>query len=76
MNLENRKVTKIPVSGLQIGMYVAELDKDWLDSPFLYQGFMIESQEDIRLLEEECEYVWIEPAREARRDKEWALSVS
>ena len=46
-------------------MYVAKLDKDWLDSPFIYQGFMIESQEDIRLLEDECEFVWIEPAQEA-----------
>ena len=51
-------------------MYVAELDKDWLDSPFLYQGFMIESQEDIRLLEQECQHVWIEPVVEMRSVKE------
>ncbi|MGH1485602.1 MAG: HD-GYP domain-containing protein [Cellvibrionaceae bacterium] len=67
---ENPKRIKILVSGLEIGMYVAELDKDWLDSPFLYQGFMIESQEDIRLLEQECQHVWIEPAIEMRRGKE------
>lgn len=62
--MENTKAVKISVAGLQIGMYVSQLDKDWLDSPFLYQGFMIESQEDIQLLEQECEYVWIEPAEE------------
>lgn len=65
----NTKKIKIPVSGLKVGMYVAELDKDWLDSPFLYQGFMIESLDDIHLLEKECQFVWIEPAIEMCRGK-------
>jgi len=52
---------KIPVAQLELGMYVAELDKDWLDSPFMYQGFIIENHRDISLLEKECEFVWIEP---------------
>jgi len=60
----------MPVSGLELGMYVSELDKDWLDSPFLYQGFLIENHDDILLLEEECQYVWIEPAIEMRRGKQ------
>ncbi len=64
------RAVKVPVAGLEIGMYVSQLDKDWLDSPFLYQGFMIENQDDIRLLEEECQHVWIEPAIEMRRGKE------
>lgn len=63
---QNAKKVKLPVYQLEIGMYVAELDKDWLDSPFLYQGFLIERQEDIQLLEQECEYVWIEPTCEPR----------
>ncbi len=66
---DNSKVIKVPVSGLEIGMYVTQLDKDWLDSPFLFQGFMIESHDDIRLLEQECQYVWVEPALEMRRGK-------
>ncbi len=28
-----------PVGLLEIGMYVIELDRPWLDSPFLFQGF-------------------------------------
>ena len=67
---QHDKRIKMPVTGLAVGMYVAELDKDWLDSPFLYQGFLIESQEDISVLEKECSYVWIEPALELRRGKE------
>lgn len=67
---DSTKKIKIPVSGLEIGMYVAELDKDWLDSPFLYQGFLIENHDDIHLLEQECQFVWIEPAIEMRRGKQ------
>ena len=69
MDDTNSKMIKIPVAGLEVGMYVAQLDKDWLDSPFLYQGFMIENHDDIHLLEQECKYVWIEPALEMRRGK-------
>ena len=51
---------KIHVSEIQLGMYVSKLDRDWLETPFLMQGFLIESQEDIDLLIELCEHVWID----------------
>lgn len=63
------KLKKISVSSLEIGMYVARLDKDWLESSFLYQGFMVEHHDDIRSLEEECQHVWIEPVTEIRSSK-------
>ena len=44
-------------------MYVSKLDVDWLDTPFLYQGFLIENVDDIEQLEKYCEYVWIDGAR-------------
>ena len=34
----------IPTEKLEIGMFVAELDIPWLDSPFLLQGFLIEDE--------------------------------
>ncbi|MDQ2070799.1 DUF3391 domain-containing protein, partial [Natronospira bacteriovora] len=33
---------KIDIRDLKVGMYVAELDRPWIDSPFLFQGFRIE----------------------------------
>lgn len=66
---EDFKLIKIPVSGIEIGMNVVQLDKDWLESSFLYQGFIIESHDDIRLLEEECQHVWIEPVTERKSRK-------
>ena len=50
---------KIDVADLQVGMYVAELDREWLGTPFLLQGFTVESQSDIDTLKEYCEHVWI-----------------
>ncbi|WP_075186783.1 HD-GYP domain-containing protein [Teredinibacter haidensis] len=51
---------KMHVGELRVGMYVSKLDKDWLDTPFIMQGFSIEEQDDIDIVSEYCEYVWVD----------------
>ncbi|MCP1727114.1 putative nucleotidyltransferase with HDIG domain [Natronospira proteinivora] len=51
------------VHELRLGMYVAELDRSWLESPFLFQGFVLEREEDIRTLTDLCRYVHVDPER-------------
>lgn len=51
---------KIHVGELCMGMYVSKLDRDWVGSPFALQGLLIRSREEIELLSEFCEHVWIE----------------
>lgn len=51
---------KVSVHELAIGMYVAELDIPWEKSTFLFQGFEIETEEDLEKLQNECAYVFIE----------------
>ena len=51
---------KIEVSGLRVGMYVSELDRPWLETPFLFQGFFIRSKNEIDELREHCEFVYID----------------
>ena len=46
-------------------MYVADLDRPWLESPFLFQGFYIESPDQLAALQECCEYVYVDTSREA-----------
>jgi HD-GYP domain-containing protein (c-di-GMP phosphodiesterase class II) len=46
---------------LIIGMYVSNIDRPWLESPFAFQGFLIKSQEDIELIKQSCSYVFIDP---------------
>lgn len=55
--------TKVPVSELTLGMYVADLDRPWLESPFLFQGFYIESPDQLAALQECCEYVYVDSSR-------------
>jgi HD-GYP domain-containing protein (c-di-GMP phosphodiesterase class II) len=52
---------KIPVEDLALGMFVAELDRPWLDTPFLLQGFHIDSPEQIAELQRFCRYVYVDP---------------
>lgn len=58
---ESRKaLTKLHVSQLQLGMYVSKLDRPWLETPFLMQGFVVESLDDIDTIASYCEHVWID----------------
>lgn len=54
---------KIYSNSLQIGMYVCELDRPWLESPFLFQGFVLATKEDIEAVQEVCEYVFVDPVK-------------
>ncbi len=51
---------KIHVGDLRVGMFVSKLDRDWLDTPFIMQGFLIEEEEDIDIVSEYCEFVWVD----------------
>ncbi|BFM15974.1 cyclic di-GMP phosphodiesterase [Maricurvus nonylphenolicus] len=55
---------KIHISEVGIGMFVSKLDRDWLETPFLMQGFVVENQDDIEVLAEYCEYVWIDAVQD------------
>jgi HD-GYP domain-containing protein (c-di-GMP phosphodiesterase class II) len=55
---------KKAVSELRPGMYVYELDRPWLDTPYPLQGFLIASDEDIGTLKQYCEHVFIDPLKE------------
>ncbi|PTS82349.1 diguanylate cyclase [Pseudomonas sp. HMWF032] len=54
---------KVEAAQLTIGMYVVELDRPWTDTSFLFQGFRIRQQQEIRLLQEACRYVWVDASR-------------
>jgi HD-GYP domain-containing protein (c-di-GMP phosphodiesterase class II) len=54
---------RVEVADLALGMFVTELDRPWLETPFLLQGFLIESQYEIDQLKEYCRFVYIEPER-------------
>ena len=51
---------QVPVHQLKLGMFVSQLDRPWLETPFLLQGFMVESLDDIEELKKHCEYVYVD----------------
>lgn len=54
---------KLATEKLTEGMYVAELDRPWTETPFLFQGFIIKSSEEVSKLQEYCEHVFIDVER-------------
>ena len=48
---------------LTVGMYVAQLDRDWKDTNFPIQGFYVRSQATIQQLTDEHVYVYVDPRR-------------
>jgi len=54
---------RVERNGISRGMFVAELDRPWLDTPFLIQGFLLESDDDLATLCRLCEYVYVDPRR-------------
>ena len=55
--------TKVFTHELKVGMFVADLDRPWVDTPFLLQGFLVEDEEQIAALRAHCEYVMVDRAR-------------
>lgn len=51
---------KVPVDVLEIGMYVSELDRPWVETPFIFQGFLITNEDELDQLHQHCEYVIID----------------
>lgn len=75
---------QVSVKDLRIGMYVVELDRPWLGTPFLFQGFPITRQEEIDLLRRYCAHVYIDvvqtrnwsPERRAPSRQEYMTTLS
>lgn len=61
MAIEITKI-KVDASDLEVGMYVCELDRPWLESPFLFQGFLLQTAEDVQDVANACEYVFVDVA--------------
>jgi HD-GYP domain-containing protein (c-di-GMP phosphodiesterase class II) len=53
----------VNTSQLRPGLFVSRLDRPWLDTPFLLQGFVIRGEDEIEELRRHCNHVYIDPER-------------
>ena len=63
---------QLSVDELAVGMFVCALDRPWLDTPFLVQGFLIEDEETVAQLRQTCRQVTIDLSRSANDDPDCA----
>jgi len=54
---------EIPVEQLQFGMYVSELDRPWTDTPFVFQGFVLEDEKQLETIKKYCRKVYVDPEK-------------
>lgn len=54
---------KVDTRDLKTGMYVSELDRPWIESPFVFQGFLITNEQELLQLSQCCNYVYVDVAK-------------
>jgi len=59
---------QLTVEQLQFGMYVAELDRPWTETPFMFQGFHLRTDEQWDMLRKFCKHVFVDLERTEGRD--------
>jgi HD-GYP domain-containing protein (c-di-GMP phosphodiesterase class II) len=54
---------QVDIGELQFGMYVAELDRPWTETPFMFQGFHLRTEQQLAALKKFCKHVFIDEER-------------
>jgi len=68
------RLVKIPAMNLKPGMFVAELDRPWLKTPFALQGFVVRDTEEVLYVSDYVEHVYVDAEYRGRpQDLELAV---
>jgi len=59
---------EVPVEQLQFGVYISELDRPWTETPFVFQGFVLEDEKQLEMLKKYCRKVYVDPEKHATPD--------
>jgi HD-GYP domain-containing protein (c-di-GMP phosphodiesterase class II) len=51
---------QVSVEELEFGMYVSELDRPWTDTPFMFQGFILNDEKQLETIKKFCKKVVID----------------
>jgi len=65
---------EISVDELRFGMYVAKLDRPWTDTPFMFQGFVLQNEKQLETLKKFCKKVFVDPEKVDRKTEEEAVA--
>lgn len=62
----NTNLIEVPVGALTPGMFVSQLDRPWLETPFAMQGFVIRDKSDAEYVATHCNFVYVDPHKKVR----------
>jgi HD-GYP domain-containing protein (c-di-GMP phosphodiesterase class II) len=54
---------EVPVELLKFGMFVAKLDRPWTETPFVFQGFVLSTEQQLEALKKYCKKVYVDPEK-------------
>lgn len=54
------RLVKLPAMNLVPGMFIAELDRPWLETPFALQGFVVRDAEEIKYVSNYVDHVYVD----------------
>jgi HD-GYP domain-containing protein (c-di-GMP phosphodiesterase class II) len=61
------RLVKVAAMNLQPGMFVAELDRPWLDTPFSLQGFVVRDSSEVLYISDYVDHVFVDAEYRASR---------
>ena len=61
------RLVKVAAMNLQPGMFVAELDRPWLDTPFSLQGFVVRDTSEVLYISDYVDHVFVDAEYRASR---------
>lgn len=59
---------EVSVQNLAWGMYIARLDRPWTETPFMFQGFTLKTEQQLATLKKYCRKVYVDPEKYQRVD--------
>ncbi|NQX88816.1 MAG: HD-GYP domain-containing protein [Halioglobus sp.] len=54
------RLIKLPAMHLEPGMFVAELDRPWLETPFAVQGFVVQDADEVLYVSNYVDHVYVD----------------
>jgi HD-GYP domain-containing protein (c-di-GMP phosphodiesterase class II) len=67
---------EVPVEQLEFGVFISELDRPWTETPFMYQGFVLDNEKQLEALKKYCKKVVIDLDKGPDRPDRSALLTS
>lgn len=60
---KNDMLQKVNIDYLEPGMYVSRLDRPWIETPYMFQGFLVNNSGDIEEVKKHCKFVYVDAER-------------